>query len=127
MWTDAHNRNDSAFIHCNVNRSVIEEMRLYYPRGKKPREFLFSNSTRPTNDELWAWADGYLRPELESCVQRVIELDRNTEKYLKMLREPFVVNNRVMSGEYSGRGVSLALDFLGSDELEKRYDMTIEA
>jgi len=115
--------NDNSFVHCIVNRSVIEEMRTYYPRGPKPRQFLFSNSSKPTNDELRAWADGYLRPELEPCVQRVIELDRDEEQYLKMLREPFVVNNEVMSGEYSGRGVSLALDFLGNNDTEKQFGM----
>ena len=74
--------NEKSILHCNINRTVIEEMRSFYPRFAKPRPFLFNRtsfaqSMFPTEEELLEWADGYLRPELEPCVQRVIELDTN--------------------------------------------------
>ena len=63
--------NDLSFIHCSVSKSVIEEMRSFYPRRPRPRPFLFNfSSTWPTEEEMLSWANGYLRPELEPCVKK---------------------------------------------------------
>jgi len=78
--------NENSFIHCNVNRSTIDEMSSFYPRRPRPRPFLFNfSSTWPTEDELLSWADGYLRPQLEPCVKRVIELDSNDDGELGLI------------------------------------------
>ncbi|KAL7529695.1 hypothetical protein ACHAXR_003104 [Thalassiosira sp. AJA248-18] len=109
--------NQHSFIHCNVSREVIDEMRAFYPRRSRPRPFLFKNSTSwPTDEELLSWADEYLRPQLEPCVKRVIELDNNDEDYISVLREPFIKKGDIMSGQYPLRGVALAYDLLRSPE-----------
>jgi len=87
-------------------------MRSYYPRGQKPRPFLFKNSSRPTDEELITWADHYLRGQLDACVKQVIELDRNDEMYRSVLQEKFIVNPDIMSGVYPMRGVALAHSLL---------------
>merc|ERR1719356_199796 len=106
--------NERAFVHCRVSRSVIEEMRASYPRGQKPRPFLFSNKTRPSDAELVEWADKLLRPELEPCVRRVIDLDGDDARYLSVLREPFITNGEIMRPEYWSKGIALALNFMSS-------------
>ena len=108
--------NTKSFIHCDVSREVIEEMRSFYPRRQRPRPFLFKNSSWPTDEELLSWADKYLRPQLEPCVKRVIELDSNDEDYMSVLREPFIKNEDIMSGQYPLRGVALAYNVLKSAE-----------
>ena len=117
--------NQKSFIHCNVSREVIDEMRSFYPRRPRPRPFLFKkNSTAwPTDEELISWADGYLRPQLEPCVKKVIELDNNDEDYLGVLREPFILNKDIMSGQYPLRGVALAYDILRSPEKYQHIEM----
>jgi len=114
--------NKNSFIHCDVSRNVIEEMRSFYPRGQKPRPFLFTNSSRrPTDEELISWADSYLRPQLEPCVKRVIELDKNDNEYLRVLNEPFLLNNDIMSGVYPLRGVAVAYNLLRSSEISDDF------
>lgn len=108
--------NQNSFIYCNVSREVIDEMRSLYPRRPRPRPFLFKNSSWPTDEELLSWADKYLRPQLEPCVKRVIELDSNDEDYMSVLREPFIKNEDIMSGQYPLRGVALAYNVLRSAE-----------
>ena len=98
--------NPKSFIYCDVSKEVMEEMRSYYPRGKRPRLFLFP--TQPTDDELLSFADRHLRPQLEPCVKRVIDLDNNDEDYMAVLNEPFLSNNVILSGMYPFRGISLA-------------------
>ena len=105
--------NTKSFIHCDVS---IEEMRSFYPRRQRPRPFLFKNSSWPTDEELLSWADKYLRPQLEPCVKRVIELDSNDEDYMSVLREPFIKNEDIMSGQYPLRGVALAYNILKNAE-----------
>jgi hypothetical protein len=107
--------NPQSFVHCNVSRSVIEEMRTFYPRAMKPRPFLFDRASTgffPTEEELFHWADGYLRTELEPCVQRVIELDGDDSLYKKVVSEPFITNPDILSGQYPFGGVRTALDAL---------------
>lgn len=104
--------NPNSFIHCNVPREKVEMMRSFYPRGQRPRPFLFKNDSRPTDAELLVWADEHLRKELEPCVNRVVELDKNDSLYYGMLKERFIVNPDIMSGVYPIRGVLLALRFL---------------
>lgn len=106
--------NEKSVLHCNVNRSVIEEMRTFYPRESKTnRRFKLNNaSSWPTQQELLKWADGYLRKELEPCVQRVIELDQNESAYREVLNQPFVTNLDIMDGMYPLRGIKFAQDAL---------------
>jgi hypothetical protein len=107
--------NLKSFVYCNVSRSVIEEMRMFYPRKQKPRPFLFERSSTgffPTEEELFDWADKYLRPELEPCVDKVIELDTNETLYRQVVSEPFITNLVVLNGQYPFRGIKLALDSL---------------
>ena len=107
--------NAKSFVHCNVSRSVIEEMRTFYPRAHKPRPFLFNRSSTgfyPTEEELFHWADGYLRPHLEPCVNRVIELDINTTAYKQVVSEPFITQYDILDGQYPSRGIEHALDVL---------------
>lgn len=108
--------NKKSFVHCDVSKDVIEEMRSFYPRRPRPRPFLFKNisSTWPTNEEMLAWADGYLRKELEPCVRRVIELDNDDAKYMSVLSEPFILNEEIMNGMYPLRGVMLAYNTLAN-------------
>eukprot|EP00581_Thalassiosira_minuscula_P003683 CAMPEP_0183738368 /NCGR_PEP_ID=MMETSP0737-20130205/54361_1 /TAXON_ID=385413 /ORGANISM="Thalassiosira miniscula, Strain CCMP1093" /LENGTH=420 /DNA_ID=CAMNT_0025972887 /DNA_START=272 /DNA_END=1534 /DNA_ORIENTATION=+ len=111
--------NPKSFVHCQVSREVIEEMRSFYPRIDRdhPRPFLFKNFTSwPTDDELLSWSDSYLRPQLEPCVKRVIELDKNDDDYMEMLNEPFVLRKDIMNGIYPLRGVALAYNLLSSRE-----------
>mmetsp|Transcript_33169 Transcript_33169/g.71666 ORF Transcript_33169/g.71666 Transcript_33169/m.71666 type:complete len:564 (+) Transcript_33169:92-1783(+) len=116
--------NKKSFVHCDVNKTILEEMRSFYPRTSRPRHFLFnrsaSSSSWPTDEELYTWADGYLRPELEPCVRRVMELDGNDELYEATLREPFLLDGDIMSGAYPLRGVMLAYNLLSSSEEEAR-------
>ena len=97
-----------------MNREVIEEMRLFYPRGPHPRPFLFTNSSRLMDEELLSWADTYLRPQLDPCVKRVVEFDNNDKDYISILREPFILNKDIMSGAYPLWGVALAYNLLRS-------------
>ncbi|KAL7537627.1 hypothetical protein ACHAXR_007973 [Thalassiosira sp. AJA248-18] len=109
--------NKKSFIHCDVSRKVIDEMRSFYPRSqqKRPRPFLFKNSSSwPTDEELLSWADKYLRPQLDPCVKRVVELDSNDEDFMSVLNEPFILNKDMMSGAYPLRGVALAYNLLTS-------------
>jgi len=106
--------NPKSFVQCNVSRQIIEEMRKFYPRGQKPRPFLFNNSTRPTDGELIAWADSFLREELSHCVENVIELDSNDELYKSMLKETPIVRPDIMTGSYPMRGVALAYSLLSN-------------
>ncbi|KAL7502335.1 hypothetical protein ACHAXN_000311, partial [Cyclotella atomus] len=104
--------NEKSIVHCNINRTVIKEMQYYYPRVTKPRPFLFNRSSLKTNmypaeQELLDWADGYLRKELEPCVQRVIELDKNESAFREVLREPLISNPDVVNGMYPLRGIKL--------------------
>lgn len=92
-------------------------MRKFYPRGQKPRPFLFVNSTRPTDKELIQWADAYLRKELEPCVKEVIELDKNDARYQLMLKEKFIISTEIMSGVYPMKGVELAYSLLSNPPL----------
>jgi len=62
------------------------------------------------------WAEGYLLPELDSCINRVIELDNNDDLFLEVLNETFITNPDIMSGEYPFRGVMRAYDFAGNRE-----------
>lgn len=87
-------------------------MRSFYPRGQRPRPFLFKNNSRPTDEELIIWADKYLRKELNPCVEQVIALDKNDQMYSDMLKEKFILNPDVMSGVYPMRGVALAHSLL---------------
>lgn len=95
-----------------MSRKVVEEMRSFYPRRPRPRPFLFnfssSSSLWPMEEEILSWADGYLRPQLEPCVKRVIELDNDDGDYMAVLKEPFILNEDIMSGAYPRRGVALA-------------------
>ena len=105
--------NKNSFIHCNVSRTVINEMRSFYPRKGLPRPFKFNyTSTWPTDDEILSWADGYLSRELEPCVKRVIELDGNDEEFMRVLKEPFITRQDIMTGYYPLHGVVLAYDLL---------------
>ena len=109
-----------SFVHCNVSRSVIEEMRKFYPRAKKPRPFLFNRTSTgffPTEDELYHWADGYLRPELTPCVNRVIGLDKDEVAFKRVVSEPFITNSDILSGMYPFRGIELALNTLKDGSL----------
>jgi hypothetical protein len=93
--------------------AVIETMRSFYPRHAKPRPFLFNQSSHfPSEDELFKWADAYLRPELKPCVDRVIELDRNATLYKQVASEPFITNLNVLNGKYPFMGIEFALDAL---------------
>ena len=87
-------------------------MRSFYPRGQKPRPFLFKNLSRPTDEELIAWADSYLRDELDVCVKRVIGLDNDDKLFKSMLNEQFIKRKDIMNGTYPMRGVVLAYSFL---------------
>lgn len=109
--------NTKSLIHCTIKRDIIEEMRSFYPRRGRPRPFLFNHtSTWPTDSELLEWADGYLRPQLEPCIKRVIELDNNDEEYKKVLSEPFITDDGIMNGMYPFRGVALAYNLLRHSE-----------
>lgn len=90
-------------------------MRSFYPRRPRPRPFLLKNisSSWPTDQELLSWADSYLRPELEPCAKRVIELDNNDQSYMSVLNEPFIRDKEIMSGLYYPlRGIALAYNLL---------------
>ncbi|KAL3797260.1 hypothetical protein HJC23_004552 [Cyclotella cryptica] len=105
--------NAKSFVYCNISRSVVDEMRTFYPRAPKPRPFLFNRTSTgfwPTEEEMFTWADGYLRSQLEPCVRRVIELDVNDTAFREVLSEPFVTNHDLLSGQYPFRGIELALD-----------------
>ncbi|KAL7508474.1 hypothetical protein ACHAXN_005546 [Cyclotella atomus] len=105
--------NVNSFISCNISLAVIEKMRSFYPRHAKPRPFLFNlSSPFPTEEELFNWADKYLRPELKPCVDRVIELDRNDTLYKQVASEPFITNLDVLNGQYPFRAIEFALDAL---------------
>lgn len=107
--------NIKSIVHCNVSRGVIEEMRSYYPRAPRPRPFLFNRTSTgffPTEEELLNWADGYLRPQLEPCVNRVIELDKNASAFREVVSEPFITNPDILNGNYPFRGIELALEYL---------------
>jgi hypothetical protein len=97
-------------------------MRKFYPRGQKPRPFLFVNSTRPTDEELIHWADEHLRKELEPCVKEVVELDKNDDLYHNKLKEKFITNAEIMSGMYPMRGIELAYSFLSNPPAMVEYD-----
>ncbi|KAL7460002.1 hypothetical protein ACHAXS_000472, partial [Conticribra weissflogii] len=107
--------NTRSFVYCNVSHGVIKEMRSFYPRTKRPRRFYFHNRTKkspwPTDEELFEWAEGYLLPELDSCIERVMELDKDDNLYLEVLNEAFITNPDIMSGEYPFRGVMRAYEF----------------
>lgn len=66
------------------------------------------NGTSPTDKELLDWADGYLRPHLEPCVKRVIELNTNDNAFREVLDEPFISDNDIVSDVYPLRGVASA-------------------
>jgi hypothetical protein len=106
--------NGKSIVHCNVNRSVIEEMRSFYPRVlKEKRRFTFNDSSLwPTQQQLLEWADGYLRKELEPCIQRVIELDMNDTAYREVLNQPFIKNRAIMDGMYPFQGIEMVQDAL---------------
>jgi hypothetical protein len=109
--------NEKSIVHCQINRTVIEEMRSFYPRVKKPRPFLFNRTSfktymYPTEAELVGWANSYLRKELEPCVQKVIELDNNDTLFRQVLREPLVINHEILDGMYPLRGIKLVYDAL---------------
>ena len=106
--------NQKSIVHCNINRSVIEEMRAFYPRSQKSkRTFLFNNTAYwPTEEELWEFANGYLRKELEPCFQRVMELDTNDTAFREVLEEPFITDSNIMNGMYPLRGIERAIDTL---------------
>ena len=104
--------NEKSFIHCKLSRRVIQKMRSFYPRGQKSRPFLFANSLHPTDTELLSWADTYLRPQLNPCVKRVMELDKNAEKYESILHQPFIANEDIISGVYPLKGIALAYNIL---------------
>ena len=50
----------------------------------------------------------YSCTQLEPCVKRVIELDKNNAAYRKVLNEPFIHNHDIISGFYLLCGVTLA-------------------
>lgn len=106
--------NVRSILHCNINRTIIEEMRSFYPRTLKEKRIFMLNGTSywPTEDELFRWADGYLRKELEPCIQRVIKLDRNDTAFREIIKQPFITNRDIMNGMYPLRGVILAHDAL---------------
>jgi hypothetical protein len=109
--------NEKSFVHFNINRTVIKDMQYYYPRVKKPRPFMFIRSSLemdmyPTEQELLDWADGFLRNELEPCVQRVIKLDKNESDFREVLREPLITNPEVVNGMYPLLGIKLVYDVL---------------
>lgn len=109
--------NIESIVHCNVSRSVIEEMRTFYPRVKRPRPFLFNRTSTglfPTEDELYRWADGFLRPQLTPCVNRVIELDKDEAAFKRVVSEPFITNPDMLNGMYPFRGIELGLNALNS-------------
>lgn len=94
-------------------------MRTYYPRAPRPRPFLFNRTSTgflPTHEELFAWADGYLRPQLEPCVRRVVELDKNDTAYKEVASQQFITNHDLLSGQYPFRGIRFALDALKSGQ-----------
>ena len=98
-------------------------MRSFYPRRGHPRPFLFADPSRwPTDGELLSWADGYLRPQLEPCVRRVMELDGDDGRYMEVLNEPFIVRKEVMTGVYPLRGVALAYNLLRSPEKSGNFE-----
>lgn len=104
--------NEDSFIYCNVSRSVLDEMRSFYPRVKRPRPFLFARASTgffPTEEELYNWADSYLRLQLEPCVDRVIQLDNNETLFRQVVSEPFITNLDVLNGLYPFKGIELAL------------------
>ena len=47
-------------------------------------------------------------------MKRVVELDNNDEDYISILREPFILNNDIISGAYPFWGVALAYNLLRS-------------
>eukprot|EP00956_Cyclotella_meneghiniana_P011316 scaffold15934_cov52-Cyclotella_meneghiniana.AAC.4 len=109
--------NVKSIVHCNISRDVIEEMRSYYPRAPRPRPFLFHRTSSgffPTEEELLHWADGYLRPQLEPCVNRVIELDTDASAFREVVSEPFITNPDILNGNYPFRGIEMALEYLKS-------------
>jgi hypothetical protein len=106
--------NPKSFVHCNVDQSVIEEMRTFFPRDQKKGRLITAFTEWPTNEDLISWADGYLGEDLERCVKRVIELDSNDEEYMAVLNEPFILKPDIMSGVYPLRGVVLAYNLLSS-------------
>ena len=108
--------NSWAIVHCDVSKEVIKEMRSFYPRTKRPQYFYFDNrsneSTWPTDEELFVWADSYLCPQLDPCVKRVVELDTNDTAFREVINKPFINNQDILSGEYPLRGVQLAHNVL---------------
>ena len=56
-------------------------------------------------------------------MKKVIELDSNDEDYLAVLREPFILNKDIMSGQYPLRGVALAYDILRNTETYQHIEM----
>ena len=66
----------------------------------------------PTEQELLDWADGFLRKELEPCVQRVIKLDKNESDFREVLREPLITNPEVVNGMSPLLGIKLVYDVL---------------
>jgi hypothetical protein len=108
--------NGKSILHCNVSRSVIEVMRSFFPRASKEKRIflLHDNRTWPSEQELLKWADGYLRKELEPCVQRVVELDGNETAYKEVISQPFITNQDIMNGMYPLRGINAVLRALQS-------------
>lgn len=105
--------NERSFVRCAVSPVVIAGMRSLYPRTTRPRLWHFDHaSSWPTEEELYAWADEHLRPQLEPCVRRVVELDGDDAEYMRVLNEPFVVDKDIMSGAYPLRGLALAYGLL---------------
>eukprot|EP00804_Cyclotella_cryptica_P011163 CCRYP_007702-RE/>CCRYP_007702-RE protein AED:0.04 eAED:0.04 QI:3750/1/1/1/0.71/0.62/8/190/1362 len=119
--------NPKSVVLCNVSRSVIEEMRAFYPRApQKSRTFLFNRTSFwPTEQELLKWADRYLRRHLEPCVKKVIELDANDSAFREVLNEPFITNPDIMSGLYPLRGIELAYDTLRNWSLISSSDESV--
>ena len=94
--------NGRAVVHCQLDRKVFEKMRSFYPPKKPNRKFLFREmdieGKHPTDEELLAWSEFFLRPHLKNIINRVIALYQNDTAYEEVLRRPFIIN--LMPGMY---------------------------
>ena len=118
--------NPKSFINCPISPNLITELRQYLinpPNDKyndlTKRIFTMFDSTNPTvvtqvnTTQLLDWAVNYLRPHLQPCIQRIIELDNNDALYEKMRNEPLVTNPDILQG-YATKGLGSAYKLLTS-------------
>lgn len=103
---EQYNINLDRFIYCNVSKSKLIKMRTMQKQHGKIWLFEDGNES-PSDEELIKWAYDELRDELQPCVDRVIELDKNKDLYMAKLKQSIFKTGTTEKSQFDGYTLGL--------------------